>query len=526
MRIRRGFASARAVVGAIVLAFGATPLAAQATFPLESEAIKRLYPTAAVSKTDIALLQDALFDNACYGNQLTHSGEVDEEFGPQSKKALHVFVEAYNRTTRPGKKVLNSWSDVRDEASKETDSGARLCASPRAQSSVARFFTDKTDHDPAASRVGRAEWREIHQNLYPRPQDRAEIELLRDALFDNSCYGNKITRQDESNQPFGPRAKKALHVFVETYYRQFRPSKPFANAKDVQEAADSVRRLCVNSQYRALYFSNRREHVGGGSARPSALTCSKSDVETNYLSSISQNSSSAAGLTKSLADIVESFATIFPDAKLDYYTGYSKYDQALLDKKGIKGFSYGETKDALNKARSLFSRLAFLNGIERTPACKMCYKINEWMFLNSIAQASAGYLISTTTTAVSKSGEKVDLPIRSVAAASITEPMLDTVMSNIKLYRSYALKYIEIVSSMTAGTAAPGDDREKAAKALEGNRKAILLDRDNEFNLIVLGLHSARENLQAVKGTAMKEIAARYQCVGFDGSNVFDLTAP
>ncbi len=243
MRIPFGLSYVRIAAFAVSFALGGisglATVAAQ-EFPGETATIRQLYPPSSVSKVDISLLQDALFDEECYGNLLTHKSEVDQDFGILTKKAMHAFVEAYSRSNVPNKRRLNSWIDVRTEA----DRKQRICS--RLQVTVARLFTNSlTEHDPSKPRARQSQWLELHQNLYPNARNQIEIAQLQDSLFDNGCYGNRLTRENEVNKTFGANSKKALHVFVETYLNQpLRPSRNFVNAKEVLQAAQTNQSPC------------------------------------------------------------------------------------------------------------------------------------------------------------------------------------------------------------------------------------------------------------------------------------------
>ena len=530
-----------------------------------------LYPR---SEQETKMLQGVLFLNGCFGSRINRESEIDGRLGPNTKRAIIAFSEVYART--PGATRLIDARSVLQEAARQVRRPTPLCLDPspalEARIAMVRNFGD--DHDPNqrsagssldlqsalavlnAGRGGRDPAPDPSP-LWPRETEGQQIFLMQGLLFLNQCYGNRIRSSDEVDGKFGPLTKRALAVFVETYNARLpRGARPVNDFSSALTAATSVVRgnpFCANAnQLLSTYFGELHDpslppgSAGGQSMPQRERYCSWKDVGRSYLESFAQENPAASGVLQPLADVVTRFEAIFPDRSIEFYNGLPPERVKELKEKNIAGFSYQETLEALKRARALYMTLSFHTGMRKNSDCQICYRINEWMFLTSVAQASAGVLSPPPEEII----RATNMPIMRVPARQITLPMMESVLLNVRLYRAYVLRYDQIVERMATETKSPAHanlgrmpedkyqqeredlarlagipaeslDKERAhMRELDDQRKRALIDRDREWSEIVFIMHREMTKAGAPKEPLMRTLAEQYQCDGFTGASI------
>ena len=506
-----------------------------------------IYPPAG-ARAEITFVRDSLQKMGCYGSKVARNRQVDTVIGSLTRKAIYAFLDTYGRTR--GARSITDYAGLKAAMNNMSGRNPPLCLDQSKElgaNATLFFYFGSVNHDPDSRGIPNLANLSLgnepnkDERLYPCAECTVNITAIQELMLANACYGSLVNKTNEIDGQIGPYTRRAITAYVEIYNKKLPDgASKLVDFKDVFSASVKTFRnpLCAEQHdvletYFGTYHNRNAPAVTNFTSQdtPRGNYCSKGVVETDYLSSVATGMSEAAGLAQALQIVTDNFEKIFPDPKLDWYTGWDpanpKHAELLasLKEKGIKGYSYEETKETLDRAKSLFRKLSFMYGLRKNKSasngndCDKCFRINEWKFLNSIAQASGGLLISTEST--DQNGQTV--PIRSVSSAEITEAMLGRVLVNIKLYRAYASKYQEIVEKLTCVDNPPRKMCQKLDKdemeALDQQRVDALADRDEAWSIMVRGLYESKSSEDAAKSTLMKEL--KYTCEGFDGTSVY-----
>lgn len=136
---------------AVVLAFS-IGTAAPATEAAAAEPPRRSPAYPALRSKVATELQIKLFENGCYGNQLTRNTELDQgNFGPKSRRALWVFIDTVNSNLVGSAKFRGS--SLRPDAILTAFGIGRIASTPQycrtfGAQFLDKYFTDKNEHIP------------------------------------------------------------------------------------------------------------------------------------------------------------------------------------------------------------------------------------------------------------------------------------------------------------------------------------------------------------------------------------------
>lgn len=278
------------VIGLVFAAASAGPAEAQSPW---SEQNPGIYPTN--SNPNVGEVQFSLLFSRCYGNQLRW-GEVDGDVGEHTKKAIDIFVNEYNRSRRPGEKAITSFNDLLEklrDKERTVAGNVRFCERSRYRE---LYFTSAREH------IGWIPIPDIVKLYPPNPL----VLRMKVALEQNGCYGGVVLSTAEHPRDWGPFSRKAMHVFVRQYHKQYDQRARLRTPQQALEAAENealaaTERFCRNSTFLREYFFPGTSQVGGADDR-----CELPRAADTWLSSLGK-SNKQFKLSTALKDLEEAF---------------------------------------------------------------------------------------------------------------------------------------------------------------------------------------------------------------------------
>lgn len=363
-RTRSTFIAACVVVMGLAFAAAcAGPVEAQTPWAEQNPGI---YP--ADSNPSVGEAQFSLPFSRCYGNQLRW-GEVDGDVGERTKKAIDIFVHEYNRSRRPGEKAISSFNDLLEklrDKERTVAGNVRFCERSRYRE---LYFTNVREH---------IAWTPIPDiaKLYPGTPSILRMKI---ALEQNGCYGGLVLSTSEHPRDWGPFSRKAMHVFVRQYHKQYDQRARLRSAQQALEAAENealaaTERFCRNSEFLKEYFYPGPSQAGGGADR-----CELPAAADTWLSSLGKNNKQFK-LSTALKDLEEAFSGFLaeidePDEKKAVPLGvFEQMRDARVD-------LYLQIESVLKTKRKLSLYGAVLNN----DYCTRCMLLSSYDLLMTIA---------------------------------------------------------------------------------------------------------------------------------------------
>ncbi|MGI9475305.1 MAG: hypothetical protein ACR2PI_01265 [Hyphomicrobiaceae bacterium] len=357
--------------------------------------------------------------------------------------------------------------------------------------------------------------------VYPVPNSDI-AKRLQVKLFDAGCYGNQLSRDIElDGGNFRIKSRKALWVFIDTVNAHIAGAKKFAGDALTPQAIEAAFSLGAISgtpqfcrkygaEFLNQYFTDRSQHLDGAFVRSGRKgTCSTTQVSYDYLK---DKGGDYARMVDTLSNALRNFNTVFAGS-VNFKDGWESETAADFDKHSLPVVDKAAARKALQQAADKWRQLSFSFGL-KTAACKLCYKINDWIYLSNIAQSNGGHLARTVPAPDGQGLAYYRTPVR-----LITEKMLDEVLPLIKLHRGVTANLNLQLHYLTDPNGVPDGMNELEINArageLEGVRQKALLD-------IIKKLQAATDDQKKhdENNPLMVKLVSETNCIGFDGRSV------